>query len=335
MGLLLSLAGTLTESPGPRSSLELVDWILSGRLTGRLADLLLSSYTFCGDAPDDLSGLVRLTTELRERVMSNLDSLLASVCRELEENRMRCYIAETRDEARKIVGEIVGSGKIVFKSFALTLEECGIGEHLSRIGNEVHDAEFPILAKDLGRFEDLNTYRGKIERADFGITDAASLSVDPGALFLLPRSGLERLISMVPPRHVALVGLDQLARSYEEGFRIVELAMRLDRSLSYAGVVGGPSKTGDIEKKIVYGAHGPREVHVVLLDDGRREAAVRSPLKEALALPSLGKIPCRQLWPFWKEILGIEGSKELSKSLLAGNETRYLGIDIGHLLEAL
>lgn len=335
MSLLHSLVGSEApeERSRPRSNLELVDMVLSGELTGRLASLMASTYASCNDPHLGLSGLLSYVIRSKEGTLAELDHLMANACRELEENRMKCYVAETRDEARKIVGEIVGSGKLVFKSFALTLEECGLGEHLLAMGNEVYDTEFPTLASSGS--VDLNAYREKLEKADFGITDAISLSANPGALFLLPRSGLERLISMVPPRHVAVVGIEQLVGSYEEGFRLVELAMKLDRSLSYAGVVGGPSKTGDIEKKVVYGAHGPKEVHVILLNDGRREAAAKSPFKEALSLPSLGKIPCRHLWPFWKAILGMKGYGELSYSLLSGGDTNHLGIDLTHLLTSL
>ncbi len=41
----------------------------------------------------------------------------------------------------------------------------------------------------------------------------------------------------------------------------------------YISLITGPSATGDIEQIKVLGAHGPREVHVVLLDNGRMKAA--------------------------------------------------------------
>jgi len=326
MSLLYSLANSEITGSKLESNLELIDKVLSWELTGKVAEFI-RSYSSYGNPPSEL-----LNSVMRSRSEISVDSMLNNACRGLEENRMKCYIAETREDAGKIVREIVGSGKVVFKSFALTLEECGVGEHLVREGNEVYDTEYPLLLKEL-RGGDLSDYREKIERADFGITDVAALSVDPGALFLLPSSGLERLISMAPLKHIALVGLDQLAPSYEEGFRIVELAM-LSKGYNYAGVVGGPSKTGDIEKKVVYGAHGPKEVHVIILDDGRREH-MRGPFKDALSLPLLGKIPCPQLWPFWKKILGMDRSGELAKYLIDRRLTECLGIDITPLLKLL
>ena len=47
-------------------------------------------------------------------------------------------------------------------------------------------------------------------------------------------------------------------------------------------MISGPSKTGDIEKTTTYGAHGPRELHVVFLDNGRSEMAKDPALREAL-----------------------------------------------------
>lgn len=321
----------------PRSNFELIDSVLSGKFSGRIADFIENFYCTCPQSIEyHSSDLAESVIGTKRTALSGLDSLLDRVCREVEENKMKCYIAETREEAGKIVREIVGSGKKVFKSFSLALEECGIGEVLSGEGNDVYDTELPVLLKEIsGGQQDLSSYRDKIEKADFGVTDAAALSTEPGALFLLPRSGLERLASMAPPRHIALVGLDQIVPSYEDGFKVVELAMKLDRKLNYASVVGGPSKTGDIEKKIVYGAHGPKEVHLIILDDGRRNSAKKSPFREALSLPMLGKVPCKQLWPFWKEILGLDGARELSDLLIRERQTSYLGRDLAQLLNLL
>jgi L-lactate dehydrogenase complex protein LldG len=47
-------------------------------------------------------------------------------------------------------------------------------------------------------------------------------------------------------------------------------------------MVSGPSKTGDIEKVITFGAHGPKEVHVIFMDDGRTELAKDLVLNQAL-----------------------------------------------------
>jgi len=47
-------------------------------------------------------------------------------------------------------------------------------------------------------------------------------------------------------------------------------------------IISGPSKTGDIEKVTTYGAHGPKEMHVVFVDNGRSEMAKDPVLREAL-----------------------------------------------------
>ena len=51
---------------------------------------------------------------------------------------------------------------------------------------------------------------------------------------------------------------------------------------SYVSMISGPSKTGDIEKVTTYGAHGPKEFHVIFLDGGRTELAKDPVLRQAL-----------------------------------------------------
>jgi L-lactate dehydrogenase complex protein LldG len=51
---------------------------------------------------------------------------------------------------------------------------------------------------------------------------------------------------------------------------------------SYVSMISGPAKTGDIEKVVVYGAHGPKELHVIFLDNGRLKAAKDPVYKEML-----------------------------------------------------
>ncbi|TET26511.1 MAG: lactate utilization protein, partial [Dehalococcoidia bacterium] len=51
---------------------------------------------------------------------------------------------------------------------------------------------------------------------------------------------------------------------------------------SYISLISGPSKTGDIEKVTTYGAHGPKEFHVIFMDAGRTELAKHPILRQAL-----------------------------------------------------
>ena len=58
-------------------------------------------------------------------------------------------------------------------------------------------------------------------------------------------------------------------------------------------MISSPSKTGDIEKTTTYGAHGPKELHVIFLDGGRTELAKNPILSQALKLPEMRRMPVR------------------------------------------
>ena len=70
-----------------------------------------------------------------------------------------------------------------------------------------------------------------------------------------------RRLSVLPPLHVVLATEDQLVASLEDGLA----HLRKQEDWSYAAFVTGPSRTADIEKILVLGAHGPRRLVVILM----------------------------------------------------------------------
>ncbi len=111
-------------------------------------------------------------------------------------------------------------------------------------------------------FADREALRSACVSAGVGLTGAAYAVADPGALVVLAGEEEERLISLVPPRHVAVVSADRVLTSLDELFTVVP-----DPALESSSMVliGGPSRTGDIEMCLTLGVHGPREVYVVIV----------------------------------------------------------------------
>lgn len=100
---------------------------------------------------------------------------------------------------------------------------------------------------------------------DVGITGADYAIAETGSLVLRPRRGLSRLVSLAPPRHIALVELGQVLPSLDELFVLQRQAFLTGDLTSSFNLISGPSKTGDIGATIVQGVHGPLEVHMVLI----------------------------------------------------------------------
>ncbi len=97
--------------------------------------------------------------------------------------------------------------------------------------------------------------------ADAGITTADYGVASTGTLALLSAPGQGRCVSLLPPIHVALLSADDLV------FELAALFERLDEPPSALTLVTGPSRTGDIELVLTVGVHGPKELHVVVLDE--------------------------------------------------------------------
>ena len=109
--------------------------------------------------------------------------------------------------------------------------------------------------------------RSSIIAADVGLTGADYAVAETGSVVVLPRKGLSRLVSVVPPVHLALVRPEDLVEDLDDLFllRRLEYHEKGGDMGSYLNFITGPSRTADIEQTLVVGVHGPKEVHLVLL----------------------------------------------------------------------
>jgi L-lactate dehydrogenase complex protein LldG len=126
--------------------------------------------------------------------------------------------------------------------------------------------------------------RDKFFRADIGISGANAVAAETGTLFIIENEGNIRLSTSAPPVHIVLVGMEKLVPTLSDAFKVSEVTWRYANYTipSYVSLISGPSKTGDIEKVTTYGAHGPKEFHVIFLDGGRTQLAKYPVLRQAL-----------------------------------------------------
>ena len=109
--------------------------------------------------------------------------------------------------------------------------------------------------------------REEMRHADAGITGTDYALAETGSLVILPRRGLSRLVSLVPPVHIALVRPEEVLESLHDLFLLRRLEHKRGGDVgSYLNFITGPSRTADIEMTIVQGVHGPRAVHMVLIE---------------------------------------------------------------------
>lgn len=105
------------------------------------------------------------------------------------------------------------------------------------------------------------------DTVEAGITTALGGIADTGSLILWPDAREPRTLSLLPPLHIAVLCEDDLQPTLYAAMRHRQWAASLPTN---ALLVTGPSKTADIQRLLVYGAHGPRELVILLL---RAEAA--------------------------------------------------------------
>jgi L-lactate dehydrogenase complex protein LldG len=111
-----------------------------------------------------------------------------------------------------------------------------------------------------------------ILQCEFGVTGSNGIAAENGTLIIAEDEGNCRAVSNLPYRHLAVVGIEKIAYSVEDSLKTLECQCiyGLGKAApTYYSLISGPSRTGDIECRITFGMHGPKEVHVVLLDSGR------------------------------------------------------------------
>lgn len=103
-----------------------------------------------------------------------------------------------------------------------------------------------------------------MESCDVGISACDALIAQTGSILVTARSAGGRALSALPPHHVVVATQDQLLPDLPSAFRLVEKIYG-SKYPSFIGFITGPSRTGDIERILVLGAHGPKKLTVILI----------------------------------------------------------------------
>jgi L-lactate dehydrogenase complex protein LldG len=150
------------------------------------------------------------------------------------------HIVASREEAAAAVQQIL-NGRSAAVSPAPFLKECGIAG--------------PPLTRE--------SIRAACAEAGVGITSAAYALAATGTLVLLAGADEQRLISLLPPVHIAVIPASRILVNLDELFTLIPRPADQTSALIF---ITGPSRTGDIEQILVRGVHGPGEVHVVIVN---------------------------------------------------------------------
>ena len=127
--------------------------------------------------------------------------------------------------------------------------------------------------------------RQKFIEATVGISGANLAIAETGTIVLVTNEGNADLTTTLPPVHIALFGFDKLVATLEDAVAVLRMLPRSGTGqvmTSYVNWITGPSRSADIEQSLTIGVHGPREMHCVILDNGRTEMLADPIFRDAL-----------------------------------------------------
>jgi len=106
--------------------------------------------------------------------------------------------------------------------------------------------------------------KDKLEAADVGITSCVSIVAQFGAILVSSETSGGRGLSILPPVHVVIAKADQVVPDLAACFEQINVQFK-GKMPSMLSFITGPSRTGDIERILVLGAHGPKELYLILV----------------------------------------------------------------------
>jgi L-lactate dehydrogenase complex protein LldG len=113
-------------------------------------------------------------------------------------------------------------------------------------------------------FTDREDLRAACVAADVGITSADYALAETGTLVMLSSAQEARVISLLPPMHVAVFPRSRMLANLDELLAILPNPAQQTSSIV---LITGPSRTADIEQILVRGVHGPGEIYAVIVEE--------------------------------------------------------------------
>ncbi len=197
---------------------------------------------------------------IREHIEAEAEPLLVRLAESAERAGWGVARFGSLDAAREHVTGIARSAEasLIVRSSHPALAEGPLDQWFAPLGVE-------LMAPGDGSPESSESTRALAARADIGITGVDYAVAETGTCVLIARPGLSRLVSLLPPVHIAVVQRGQVLPSLDELFALRREDF-MDGALgSYMSLITGPSRSADIESTLVTGMHGPGEVHMVLV----------------------------------------------------------------------
>ncbi len=284
----------------------------------------------------DIDTLREKASAIRMEVLDNLQGYIDRFTTQATKAGASVHRASDATSANAIIADILRSNKVkmVAKGKSMVSEETNLNAYLEKAGFDVVETDLgeyiiqlegetpshiiaPAIHKNrcqIGRlFADrlgveyseepnvLTKIARKVLRetfltADAGISGANFAIAGSGSLVLFTNEGNGRMVTSVPPLHIAILSVEKILPSLADLPTFIRLLPRSATGqmiTSYVSIITGTRKAGD--------ATGARELHIVLLDNGRSEI-LKGDCREILKCIRCGA--CMNVCPVYRTVGG-------------------------------
>jgi len=202
-------------------------------------------------------------TELRKQVAAHRRNLVPARAAALDDQRRVDLFVAMAEEAQATVVR-VGPPTAVPEAVARYLVAENLPADLVLAPDPSLD-DLPWGTRPLLRIR-----HGRAEAGDaVSLTPCLAAIAETGTLMLISGAKTPTTLNFLPDTHIVIVYADQVVATYEDGWDRLRNGGGMPRAVN---LITGPSRTGDIEQRIELGAHGPRRLHIILVDDGQKAA---------------------------------------------------------------
>jgi L-lactate dehydrogenase complex protein LldF len=275
--------------------------------------------------------------DTKTHALTHLDTYLAQASAQLEARGVHVHWAETAEDALAVLDEVVERHgiKSAVKGKSMLTEELEVNAHLETLGVRPVETDLgeyiiqllgeppshivgPAIHKSLddcrALFHDRlgtpldadpdtlaaaarDALRAEFLAAGLGISGGNFLAADTGTIALIENEGNIRLSTSVPEVHVAFVGIEKIVPRFEDlaGFLQITARSATGQAIGlFVSLIQGPRTPSEID--------GPKEVHVVLVDNGRTRLLADDIAWEALRCVRCGA--CLNICPVYRQTGG-------------------------------
>lgn len=143
-----------------------------------------------------------------------------------------------------------------------------VGDYLAQhnLGADIRMAPDERLDDiDWSRRPTLSITKGPSKGDDeVSVTAAFAGVAETGTLLLHSGPASPTTLNFLPDNHIVVLRASQIVGPYEDAWDALRQSGTLPRAVNF---ITGPSRTGDIEQTLMLGAHGPRRLHIILVED--------------------------------------------------------------------